>query len=62
MICLKPAKGNIITKGITKETESLEGELMPADVIETYLPVMSGENFLGAFRTKKYDIYCPGDR
>ena len=38
------AKGNIVTKGITKETESLEGELMPVDVIETYVPVMSGKN------------------
>ena len=49
------AKGNIVTKGITKETESLEGELMPVDVIETYVPVMSGDNFLGAFEIY-YDI------
>ncbi len=49
------AKGNIVTKGITKETESLEGELMPVDVIETYVPVMSGENFIGAVEIY-YDI------
>jgi hypothetical protein len=49
------AKGNIVTKGVTKETESLEGELMSVDVIETYVPVMSGENFLGAFEIY-YDI------
>lgn len=49
------AKGNIVTKGITKETESLEGELMPVDVVETYVPVMSGENFIGAFEIY-YDI------
>lgn len=49
------AKGNIVTKGITKETESLEGELMPVDVIETYVPVMSGKNFIGAVEIY-YDI------
>ena len=49
------AKGNIVTKTLTKKTESLEGELMSADVIETYLPVMSGEKFLGAFEIY-YDI------
>lgn len=49
------AKGNIVTKTLTKETESLEGELMSADVIETYLPVMNGENFLGALEIY-YDI------
>lgn len=49
------AKGNIVTKGITKETESLEGELMPVDVIETYVPMMSGKNFIGAVEIY-YDI------
>ena len=49
------AKGNIVTKGITKETESLEGELMPVDVIETYVPVMSDKNFIGAVEIY-YDI------
>jgi sensor histidine kinase regulating citrate/malate metabolism len=49
------AKGNIVTKGITKETESLEGELMPVDVIETYVPVMNGKNFIGAVEIY-YDI------
>jgi hypothetical protein len=49
------AKGNIVTQGITKKNESLEGELMPVDVIETYVPMMSGEKFIGAAEIY-YDI------
>ena len=55
------AKGNIVTKSLTKKSESLEGELMPSDVIETYLPVMSGDNFLGAFEIY-YDITAEKSR
>ena len=31
------AKGKVITKGIHKETKSLEGQLMAIDVVETYV-------------------------
>lgn len=49
------AKGKAITKGIQKETKSLEGQLMPVDVIETYVPLMSNGKFRGAFEIY-YDI------
>lgn len=49
------AKGKIITKGIQKETKSLEGQLMPVDVVETYVPLMSDGIFRGAFEIY-YDI------
>jgi hypothetical protein len=49
------AKGKVITKGIQKETKSLEGQLMSVDVVETYAPLMSDGNFRGAFEIY-YDI------
>jgi len=49
------AKGNLITKGIQKETKSLEGQLMPVDVVETYVPLMSEGVFKGALEIY-YDI------
>jgi hypothetical protein len=49
------AKGKVITKGIRKETKSLEGQLMSVDVVETYVPLMSDDIFLGAFEIY-YDI------
>ena len=49
------AKGKVITKGIQKETKSLEGQLMSVDVVETYVPLMSDGIFLGAFEIY-YDI------
>ena len=49
------AKGKVITKGIQKETKSLEGQVMSVDVVETYVPLMSDGNFLGAFEIY-YDI------
>jgi len=49
------AKGNVVAMDIAKETESLEGELMSVDVIETYVPLMKGGDFLGAFEIY-YDI------
>ncbi len=49
------AKGKIITKGIQKETKSLEGQLMTVDVVEAYVPLMSDGIFRGAFEIY-YDI------
>ncbi|MCG6946142.1 MAG: hypothetical protein LJE87_12460, partial [Deltaproteobacteria bacterium] len=49
------AKGNICAKVIKKDTESLEGQKMPADVVETYVPLMKDKEFLGAFEIY-YDI------
>ena len=49
------AKGNSYSKTVQKETESLEGRLMQDDVVETYVPIMRGGRFLGAFEIY-YDI------
>jgi len=49
------AKGNVITKGIQKETKSLDGQLVPVDVVETYVPLMSDGIFQGAFEIY-YDL------
>ena len=49
------AKGKTQTKYIQKNKKSLEGQKMTADVVETYIPLMSGGRFLGAFEIY-YDI------
>ncbi len=49
------AKGQVITKGIQKETNSLEGQLMPVDVVEAYVPLMNDGVFRGALEIY-YDI------
>lgn len=52
---------NIVTKGgtvsrlVEKNTQSLESEPITADVVETYVPVMKGGTFLGAFEIY-YDV------
>jgi hypothetical protein len=43
------AKGKTQTEYIQKDKKSLEGQKMSADVVETYIPLMSGNRFLGAF-------------
>ena len=43
------ARGNTQTEYIQKDTKSLEGQKMTADVVETYIPLMSDGEFLGAF-------------
>ena len=43
------AKGHTYSKLAQKETESLEGQLLTADVVETYVPIMKNGKFLGAF-------------
>ena len=49
------AKGKIVTQGIQKKTNSLDGQLMSVDVVETYVPLMSDGIFQGAFEIY-YDI------
>ena len=49
------AKGKIYAEVIQKDTESLEGQKMEADVVETYVPLMKDKAFLGAFEIY-YDI------
>jgi hypothetical protein len=49
------ASGKTQTEYIQKNHESLEGQKMPADVVETYIPLMSAGRFLGAFEIY-YDI------
>ncbi|HDH05022.1 MAG TPA: response regulator [Nitrospirae bacterium] len=43
------AKGNPLTKVLQSNTESLEDRMVIADEVETYVPVMDGNRFLGAF-------------
>ncbi len=49
------AKGKVYARVVRQDTESLEGQKMDADVVETYVPLMKGDNFLGAFEIY-YDI------
>lgn len=43
------AKGKPYAKVVQKDTKSLEGQIVSADVVETYVPVMRGTAFIGAF-------------
>jgi PAS domain S-box-containing protein len=49
------AKGKPFTKVVHKDEKSLEGEIVARDVVETYVPIMKGPNFVGAFELY-YDI------
>jgi diguanylate cyclase (GGDEF)-like protein len=49
------AKGIPYTKIVKKDAESLEGQKMKVDVVETYVPIMKNNKFLGAFEIY-YDI------
>jgi len=49
------SKGKVYAEVIQKDAESLEGQKMPADVVETYVPLMKNKEFLGAFEIY-YDI------
>ncbi len=49
------AVGKPFTEVVKKDTRSLEGQTVTADVVETYVPVMSGGTFIGAFKMY-YDI------
>jgi len=49
------AKGRVYSKVVPKDRESLEGRKVTSDVLETYVPLMDGGRFLGAFEIY-YDI------
>jgi signal transduction histidine kinase/DNA-binding response OmpR family regulator len=49
------ASGNPYTKVVQKGTKSLEDRIVPFDVVETYVPIMNGGEFIGAFEIY-YDI------
>ena len=49
------ARGNIHAEVVRKDTESLERQVLAADVVETYVPLMRDDKFLGAFEIY-YDI------
>ena len=49
------AKGKVYAKVVRKGTKSLEGRTVTADVVETYVPIMPGGTFIGAFEIY-YDI------
>ncbi len=54
------AQGNIFSKVVKKRTQSLEGQLYDADVVEIYVPVIRNKQFAGAFELY-YDISVPLD-
>lgn len=49
------AKGKIHAEVVKKDAKSLEGQRVTADVVETYVPRMENDKFLGAFEIY-YDI------
>ena len=49
------AKGEMYSKVVEKEKESLEGRKMAVDVVEIYIPIMKAGKFIGAFEIY-YDI------
>ncbi len=49
------ARGGSYTKVVKKSAQSLEGQIMTRDVVETYIPLRDGEQFNGAFELY-YDI------
>ena len=49
------AKGKVYAEVVPKDKESLEGQKVTSDVLETYVPIMNDGRFLGAFEIY-YDI------
>jgi PAS domain-containing protein len=49
------AQGRPYSMGVKKDTQSLEGQVLSADVIETYVPIMLDSLFVGAFELY-YDV------
>jgi len=43
------ARGRLKTKIVQKDTRSMEGEKVSMDIVETYIPVMINDRFIGAF-------------
>jgi len=49
------SKGEPYTKVVEKNTKNLENQIVDTDVVETYVPIMNGGDFSGAFELY-YDI------
>lgn len=49
------AQGNVFTKAVWQKEVTLEGQVVPVDVVETYVPIMNGMTFLGAWEIY-YDV------
>jgi PAS domain S-box-containing protein len=49
------AKGDNYTNVVKLNAKTLEGRVVPSDVVETYVPIMRGDKFIGAFEIY-YDI------
>lgn len=43
------AKGKVCTKFVENGTKSLEDQIVTSDVIETYVPIIKNDAFIGAF-------------
>lgn len=43
------ARGQVFSKVVYRDTRSLEDQVMSADVVETYVPIMNSGKFAGAF-------------
>jgi len=48
------AKGKVYTKVVSRGTKSLENQVVKADVVETYVPIMKSNAFVGAFEIYYY--------
>jgi PAS domain S-box-containing protein len=48
------AKGKVYTRVVKKGTKSLEDQIVNADVVETYVPIMKSDVFVGAFEIYYY--------
>jgi PAS domain S-box-containing protein len=48
------AKGKVYTKVVGRGTKSLENQAVNADVVETYVPIMKSNAFVGAFEIYYY--------
>lgn len=51
----KVVKGETFTKVVEKDGKNMEGELVPKDVVEIYVPMLKDSRFIGAFELY-YDI------
>lgn len=55
------ARGGVYSKIVSRHSKSLEGRILEADVVETYVPIMADGEFLGAIEIY-YDITDRKDR
>lgn len=49
------AAGNVYSKTVKKDALTAEMEIVTTDLVETYVPIMAGDHFIGAIETY-YDI------